>query len=121
MRLSSLRALLLVLAMVAQTVAGGASIARAASMSSQQMLSGPCHQSGAGDQSGPANKVGHRHHCQSCLLCAEPPPVWIAGWSSLSEASVQYAPISFTTADSRSLTARPARSHCARAPPGAVA
>ena len=117
MRLSSLRALLLVLAMVAQTVAGGAGLARAAPFSSQQTLFAPCHQLDAADQPGPADKAGHRHDCQSCLLCAGPPPVWVAVWAYDSATSLEYALIGFHSVDSPSLTARAARSHCARAPP----
>lgn len=122
MRLSSLRALLLVLAMVAQTVAAGAGFARAAPFSSQQTLSATCHQLDAAGQSGPADKAGHRHDCQSCLLCAGPPPVWIAAaWTTHAAASLDYALIAFNAADSPAPAARAARSHCARAPPGALA
>ncbi len=122
MRLSSLRALLLVLAMVAQTVAGGAVLARAAAFSPQQTLSATCHQFHDAEQSGPADKAGHRPDCQSCFLCAGAPPVWIAAaWTTHAAASVDYALIAFNAADSPALAARAARSHCARAPPGALA
>ncbi len=122
MRLSSLRQLLLVLAMVAQTVAGGASIARAAAFSPHQTLAATCHQFHEAERSGPAEKSGHRPDCQSCFLCAGPPPVWLAaGWTTHAAASVEYALIAFNTADYPSPAGRAARSHCARAPPGALA
>lgn len=121
MRLSSVRQLLLVLVMVMQTVAGGASVARAASFMPQFKLSAPCHQLRAAGPSDPADKAGHRHDCQSCLLCAEPPPVWFSAIANHSATSFDFAPVAVDATDTPSPPARAARSHCARAPPGAGA
>jgi hypothetical protein len=118
MRLSTLRTLLLVLAMVMQTFAGGAGLARAASLSSEQALSAQCHELRADAQSAPNDKLGHRRHCQSCLLCGGAPP---AAWVSLLPDYV-FAPGEFELIDAPSYAAPPlfqrsSRAHSARAPP----
>jgi hypothetical protein len=118
MRLTTLRTLLLVLAMVMQTFAGGAGLARAASLSSEQALSAQCHELRADAQSAPNDKLGHRRHCQSCLLCGGAPP---AAWVSLLPDHVfaprEYQLIEAPTYASRPLSERSSRAHSARAPP----
>ena len=56
MRLTTFRNLLLALAMVVQTVAGGAGLARAASISPEATLSGQCHHLRAGEQPAPNDR-----------------------------------------------------------------
>lgn len=71
MRPSSLRALLLALAMVLQTVAGGWGVARATELSGQA-LSAHCENAASGAGTADRDRAGHRHSCQSCCLCAAP-------------------------------------------------
>lgn len=115
MGLSSLRALLLALAMVMQTVAGGASLAHAASLSPEGARAERCHE--RSEDSSPAEKSGRHHHCQSCCLCAETWHAWVTDWTHDASASADYALIDFGAPAFSSLATRPARSHCARAPP----
>lgn len=117
MRLSTLRTLLLILAMVVQTVASGAGLARAASISLEETLSAHCQQVRAGEQSAPNDRLGHRHNCQSCLLCGEPPPAWVSLTSDHDVALGEYALIDAPTYVVRSLSERSSRAHSARAPP----
>lgn len=77
MRPSSFRALLLALAMVFQTIAGGMGVARASAGVVGPIISAHCEQMRVADNAAPADKTGHRHDCQSCLLCAGPPSVAI--------------------------------------------
>lgn len=118
MRLSTLRILLLVLAMVLQTVAGGAGLAHAAAAPPGTTLGVQCQHLSADERSAPDDRAGHRHNCLSCLLCGEPPPAWV----SLASADVvdfdEYALIKAPTgAKQSSLRERPSRAHSARAPP----
>ena len=78
MRFTTLRTLMLVLAMVTQTFAGGFALARAAAISPEETLTAQCHQLRAGESSTPDDKTGRGHHCLSCLLCSEPPPAWVS-------------------------------------------
>lgn len=122
MRFSTLRALLIVLAMVLQTVAGGAGLARAAADSPGSTLSVQCDHVSANERSAPADKAGHRHNCLSCLLCGEPPPAWVslasADFVEFSEFALVDAPMG---AKQPSLPEKPSRAHSARAPPVARA
>lgn len=117
MRLTTLRALLLVLAMVMQTVAGGAGLARAAAISPEETLSALCHDLRAGEQPASGDRLGHRHNCQFCLLCGEPPPAWVSLASDDAVAHGEYALIDAPIYAARSLFARLSRAHSARAPP----
>ncbi|MBG0796604.1 hypothetical protein IYX23_02680 [Methylocystis sp. L43] len=117
MRLTTLRTLLLILAMVIQTVAGGAGLARAASISPEETIAAHCHQLRAGEQSAPNDRLGHRHSCHSCLLCGEPPPAWVSLASNYVVALGEYALIEAPTYAVRSLFERSSRAHSARAPP----
>ncbi len=117
MRLTTLRTLLLVLAMVTQTVAGGAGLARAASISPEETLSAQCHYLRAGEQPAPDDRLGHRHNCQSCLLCGEPPPAWVSLATDNVVALGDYALIDAPLYAARSLSPRLSRAHSARAPP----
>lgn len=117
MRLTTFRALLLALAMVVQTVAGGVGLARATSPSATETLSAPCHYWRAGEQPAPNDRLGHRHNCQSCLLCGEPPPAWISLNSHYPVAIGEYALVDTRLRPMRPLSERPSRAHCARAPP----
>lgn len=118
MRLTTLRTLLLVLAMVMQTFAGGAGLARAASLSPEQTVSVQCHELRGDGQSAANDRLGHRRHCQSCLLCGGGPP---AAWVSLVPEHL-FAPGEFELIDAPSyaeppLSERSSRAHSARAPP----
>lgn len=118
MRLPTLRILLLVLAMVLQTVAGGAGLARAAADSPGSTLSVQCDHLSASERSGADDRAGHRHNCLSCPLCAEPPPAWVSLAAGdvvdLKEYAFIAAPMGATQP---SLRERPSRAHSARAPP----
>ncbi len=117
MRLSTFRALLLVLAMVFQTVAGGAGIAHAASISPEETLSAQCHQLRTGERPAADDRLGHRHNCQSCLLCGEPPPAWVSLASDYLVALGEYARFDAPIYAGRPLSERQWRAHSARAPP----
>ncbi len=117
MPLTTLRTLLLVLAMVFQTVAGGAGLARAASISPEATLSGKCHYMRAAEQPAPDDRPGHRHNCQSCLLCGEPPPAWVSLASDDVVALGEYARFDSPIYAERPHSERPSRAHSARAPP----
>lgn len=117
MRLTSFRNLLLALAMVFQTVAGGAGIAHAASISPEETLSAQCHHMRAGEQPAPDDRPGHRHNCQSCLLCGEPPPAWVSLASDYLVSLGEYARFDAPIFARRPLSERLSRAHSARAPP----
>lgn len=117
MRLSSFRVLVLALAMVVQTVAGGVSIARDANIQPQQAVSAHCDLMGAIDHAAPADKATHRHDCRSCLICAGPPAVSLTTAEENLVTVVGVAPLTFDLADAQSPDRRITRSHCARAPP----
>jgi hypothetical protein len=117
MRLTTLRALLLVLAMVMQTVAGGAGLARAASISPEEALSAQCHFVRAGEQPAPDDRLGHRHSCQSCLLCGAPPAAWISLASEYVFARGEFALIDAPIHAARPLFGRSSRAQSARGPP----
>lgn len=121
MRLTTFRALLLVLAMVTQTVAGGAGLARAAAVSPGATLGVQCDHLRADDSSAPDDSARHRHNCQSCLLCGEPPPAWVSLSSDYLVALGEYARFDAPKYAARSLSERPWRAHSARAPPVARA
>ncbi|PPD44065.1 MAG: hypothetical protein CTY15_08380 [Methylocystis sp.] len=72
MRLSSLRALLLTLAMVVQTVAGGWSVAHAAAGASRTTISAHCEKMHGGGHAGDAHHGGHPSCDNACCLCEEP-------------------------------------------------
>lgn len=120
MRPSSLRALLLALAMVLQTIAGGASVARAASMSSQVSASAHCERMRAPGDVTPARSDDRRHMCQACLLCAAPPLVALANPGDV----IGRVPVSvrggFVLSASEGSFARIAQGQRARAPPPAA-
>lgn len=76
MHSSSLRALLLALVMVLQTVAGNVGMARAMTDAAGLALTTHCDKTGdtPSDNAAGGNQSHHRH-CDSCCLCGEPPGV----------------------------------------------
>ncbi|PPD03309.1 MAG: hypothetical protein CTY36_08135, partial [Methylocystis sp.] len=92
-------------------------LARAASISPEETIAAHCQQVRAGEQSAPHDQLGHRHNCQSCLLCGEPPPAWVSAASDYVVARGEYALIDAPTYAVRSLFERSSRAHSARAPP----
>lgn len=117
MRLTTFRALLLVLAMVLQTVAGGATLARAASTASGETISAQCHFLRADEHPASNDKAGHRHNCHTCLLCAEPPPAWVSLASDYTVALGEHTLIDARPYAPPSFSERSSRAHSARAPP----
>lgn len=69
MRLSAIRAILLALAVVFQTAAGGGVVA-AAQNPDVVASEVHCGRDDAGGPSAPAGHAQHRHHCLFCQLCA---------------------------------------------------
>jgi len=116
MRLTTLRTLLLILAMVTQTVAGGAGLARAAAISSGQTLSASCHHLSEAENTASNDKAGRQHNCHSCLLCGGPPAAWISSVEFHVVALVAYALIDPPVNAARSRSERLSRAHSARAP-----
>jgi hypothetical protein len=84
MRQSSLRALLLALTMVFQTIVAGAGVARAAPDGYGTAVSAHCVKSAA--SAGDATDRGResrRHMCDACSLCAGPPAAAFVGFAPL--------------------------------------
>ncbi|MFO1125946.1 MAG: hypothetical protein U1E25_12190 [Methylocystis sp.] len=117
MRLTTLRNLLLVLAMVTQTVAGGAGLARAASIFSEETLSTSCHHVREAENTASNDKAGRHHNCHSCLLCGGPPAAWISSVEFHVVALAAYALIDPPVNAAPSRFERLSRAHSARAPP----
>ena len=117
MRLTTLRTLLLVLAMVTQTIAGGAGLARAASMSQEETLSAQCHALRSAEQPATGDEAGHRNNCHSCLLCGGPAPALVSCADYHVAALDEYAQIDAPVEAARSRFERLSRAHSARAPP----
>lgn len=117
MRLSSLRALILVLAMVVQTVAGGWGVARAAAGPVEAGVSVHCMMQGGSDDAGDARRDGPRHMCDSCLLCAGPPLVSLAGFAPVSPAPRAVRAAGFVLSSAQGFEARIAEASFARGPP----
>jgi len=69
MRLSAIRAILLALAVVFQTAAGGGLVA-AAQNPDVVASEAHCGRDDAGGPSAPAGHAQHKHHCLSCPICA---------------------------------------------------
>ncbi|MCC3247063.1 hypothetical protein LG047_17350 [Methylocystis sp. WRRC1] len=124
MRPSALRALLLALAMVFQTIAGGVSVAHAATGASPQAVSGHCDFMRGPHHGEPAGKAGShdgRHiMCLSCLLCAGPPTVSIDQRTDIVLERRSCAVIGFTSSEILRLVSRAAQTSRARAPPAAA-
>ncbi len=79
---SSLRALLLALAMAVQTIAGGIGAARA--MPAGLALEAHCAaMAGKADSSADSHPDGRHQHCDSCCLCEGPPAVSLTAFSSI--------------------------------------
>jgi hypothetical protein len=73
MRPSSLRALLLALAMVFQAIAAGTGVARAAPSLFEATFSEHCEKTlGNAEPADTRHGLGH-HGCEACCLCAGPP------------------------------------------------
>ncbi|WP_036280207.1 DUF2946 family protein [Methylocystis sp. ATCC 49242] len=124
MRPSALRALLLALAMVIQTIAGGVSVARAATLASPQAISEHCDFMRGPHHGEPAGKAGShdgRHNmCLSCLLCAGPPTISIDHRTDIVVEPRSYALIGFAPTEAGRLVSRAAQTSRARAPPAAA-
>ncbi|MGE5389352.1 MAG: DUF2946 family protein [Hyphomicrobiales bacterium] len=74
MNVSSLRALLLALAMVLQTIAG---VARAASADAGAALLLHCESKAVQDDKAAGGGHSRHHHCDACSLCAAPSSVYV--------------------------------------------
>lgn len=121
MRISSLRALLLALAMVLQTIAGGAGVARATMSDAHPSISAHCarllnhlhgHEGDAPDES-------DRGMCSSCLACDEPPTAWVHDLDVSVAAQRVSTPIAPPSSDAWVRFAPVARAQSARGPPAA--
>jgi hypothetical protein len=75
MNMSSLRSLLLALAMVLQTIAGGAGVARAASADAGAALLLHCESKAVQNDKAAGGGHSRHHHCDACSLCAAPSSV----------------------------------------------
>lgn len=122
MRISSLRALLLALAMVLQTIAGGASVARAATNDGGQSVSAHCarllKQLHANDDAAPEQDSG-RGMCPSCLACDEPPTAWVLDLDVSVVVTQRVSRILHPSSDAQGRFARVEQAQSARGPPAA--
>ncbi|WP_424361893.1 DUF2946 family protein [Methylocystis parvus] len=116
MRLSSLRALFLVLAMVVQTVAGGWGVARAGT-GPDAGISAHCAKQAGVDRAGGAGRDARHHMCESCLLCAGPPSVALDDFTLQLLRPLASAPADFIFFDTSGAAARILQAHFARGPP----
>jgi hypothetical protein len=118
---SSLRALLLALAMVLQTIAGGAGVARAAPGETGAGFLAHCDSPQQTDEAAGGRPGDHRH-CESCCLCAagSAGPIPDIG-SVLIAHRDEHRIVSFTPHRTRELHAAYAQSPPARGPPAGVA
>lgn len=121
MRLSSLRAALIVLAMVAQTVAGGAGMAHAAAGPAQrQTIAHHCEHMTPQDDGAPAEQSHKRGMCDSCLVCDGPPAATFVHRAHFALAQIDFAAAEFPPPTSDRPAARATQVQRARAPPGAA-
>jgi hypothetical protein len=122
MKLSSLRALMLALAMVLQTIAGAAGVARAASAEAGAALLAHCA-SVVQDDKATDGRQGEAHrHCDSCCLCAaiSTPYVPEAG-TVLIAPNDAHRIVSFTPDRARLVFTASSQSPPARGPPAGAA
>lgn len=125
MRPSTLRALLLVLAMAFQTVAAGWSVARAAPGNARPPTSAEvsahcAHMlalAGVKRQGAPASESGDHGMCQSCLLCDGPPTVSLPAVSHVAAAARVCASVRQRPVETRPDFAPLAFARRARGPP----
>lgn len=117
MQPSSLRALLLAFAMVLQAMAGGFGAAHAMP-GFEQGVSTHCGQTSAADHSaGEAGRDTHRQMCESCLLCAGPPPLSVAAFDSVHVPLRAFQRVRFIGSESAKAPPRLACARLARGPP----
>ncbi len=118
MRPSSLRALLLALAMVVQTIAGGIGVARAAP--TELALSEHCGAASKADGAADSHQDGRHRHCESCCLCAGPPAVSLATVEPVLVTPRAFRAVGYILSETSALPARLAHCQLARGPPAAL-
>jgi hypothetical protein len=115
---SRFRVLLLAFVMVLQTMAGGFSVARAMPGGADPFFSAHCSKdSAAADRAGDSGRDGRLHTCDSCLLCAGPPPLAVVGFNLAFATPRAFHNIGFVRYDLSGAPARIARARLARGPP----
>jgi hypothetical protein len=117
MRPSSLRALLLALAMVFQTIAAGAGVARAASGPIEASFAAHCEKSSGNADAADAHHEQRRHSCDSCCLCSGPPTASFAQFVPVVISPRDSRVVSFILVETCGVPARLARAQFARGPP----
>jgi len=124
MRSSSFRALLLALAMVFQTIAGGWAVARAGTGTGHTSVSAHCARlliQMYGDEGGaPASEHDHGM-CPSCLLCDEPPAAAVQGFGQILFGLRSVAPVISFSVERPRAAASVVYAQSARGPPGFLA
>jgi hypothetical protein len=114
MRFPALRALLIALAMVVQTLAGASGLARAAETGAAAVVSSHCADR-AGDANGPGQGP-HAHHCQHCCLCANgATDMVVVDWQALP--TVAFQPAAYVAIDGRARALATTPTLGARGPP----
>ncbi|MEK4033691.1 hypothetical protein WOC76_15600 [Methylocystis sp. IM3] len=113
---SSLRALLLALALAIQTIAGGVGVARATS--AELALKAHCAaMTGQSEGAADSRQDGRHQHCDSCFLCAGPPAVSLAAFSSFPIAPRAMRVAGHIANETGRIPSRLAQSRFARGPP----
>lgn len=115
---SSLRALLLALAMVVQTIAGGIGVARAAP--TELALSEHCGAASNADGAADSHQGGRHRHCESCCLCAGPPAVSLTTVASILTRPRAFCATGYVLREASAFPARLAYSQFARGPPAVL-
>lgn len=118
MSLSSFRALLLALAMVAQTIAGGWVVAHAAAGGSAAAISAHCAKGANADGGVGDARHGVAHHmCGSCCLSAGGQPAFLADFVDVVVELRAFSAAGFVLTHASGASARIAEATLARGPP----
>lgn len=117
MKFSSLRILLFALALVAQTVAGGMSLAQATASVDSPTISHHCEDMSALDDGAPADHVAQHGICEHCLLCAGPFNVAVDLRNDFLFVRRSVSTIGFSATPAGPLVLRVATARGARGPP----
>lgn len=116
---SPLRALLLALVMVAQTIAGGLGVAHAGP-GGELAFAAHCETAGQdGNAAGGAPAGGHQH-CDSCCLCSAPQAAALPAGGAILRRSHAFHAVHFVLSEAREVFDRLTQAQSARGPPATV-
>jgi hypothetical protein len=117
MRPSSFCALLLALALVFQTAATGAGVARATPSLFEASASAHCEKSSGKADAADAHHRQRHHSCESCCLCSGPPTVSFIQFIPVVVSPRAIRVVGFLSVETSGVPARLAQAQFARGPP----